>query len=70
MLSEDSVKTIKAIGLVKDGESYAKYCLRCHLAGLQPVLENQFNALTELARREKIYKQFHEESQGVSLYVV
>lgn len=68
-MPSEAVKTIKAIGLVKDGESYAKYCLRCHLAGLQPVLENQFNALIELARREKIYKQFSEESQGVSLYV-
>lgn len=67
---KDSVKAIKAIGLVKDGESYAKYCLRCHLAGLQPVLENQFNALAELAKREKIYKQFSEESQGTSLYAV
>lgn len=66
---EDSVKIIKAIGLVKDGESYAKYCLRCHLAGLQPVLENQFNALVELARRERIYKQFSKESQGDNLYV-
>lgn len=69
MPDEDLVKTIKAIGLVKDGESYAKYCLRCHLAGLQPVLENQFNALTKLAGCEKIYKQFHEELQGANLYV-